>query len=159
MMLLDMMEKIYYIKEGKRYKPVSYYDSDMCHSFPEGSSIVTIAGNGSYTRYGIDPALAPMIAAGMFAKDDMIKVVREAGEARLRETTVTAEEAAAWDNLKHIMGDTRYFIQYPAAQDVVAAGLAAMQHEANKMLDHPTVKAAYEQFLMVCELTKEQEHK
>jgi hypothetical protein len=30
-----------------------------------------------------------------------------------------------------------------------------MQEEANQLMENPTVKKAYEHFLLVCELTKE----
>jgi hypothetical protein len=39
----------------------------------------------------------------------------------------------------------------------VRAGLEALQQEADKLMTNPAVKEAYNQFLFVCALTKQQE--
>jgi hypothetical protein len=42
-----------------------------------------------------------------------------------------------------------------SVQDIAEAGVQAMQQEAQQLLTNPAVKLAYEQFLLVCELTKQ----
>jgi hypothetical protein len=77
------MKKLYYLKEGRKYIPVSEYDSDLLDSFPKGTHIVMCYPGGKSTRYGIDPAYAPMIAAGRLAEADKLmqhESVRQAYE-------------------------------------------------------------------------------
>jgi hypothetical protein len=40
---------------------------------------------------------------------------------------------------------------------IAEAGVKALQQEADKLMKHESVKNAYEQFLLVCQLTKEKE--
>jgi hypothetical protein len=42
-----------------------------------------------------------------------------------------------------------------SARDHAEAGVQAMQVEADKLMTNPAVRLAYEQFLLVCELTKQ----
>jgi hypothetical protein len=43
-------------------------------------------------------------------------------------------------------------------RDCAEAGIKAMQEEADKLMKHASVQAAYEQFQLVCALTKEHDH-
>ena len=63
------MKKIFYEKVGRRYVPVSEYDSDLLDAFPKGTHIVMCYPGGQSRRYQIDPAYAPMIAAGRVAEE------------------------------------------------------------------------------------------
>ena len=63
------METIFYVKKGRRYIPHSSYSSEFCDSFPKGTHLVQTYPGGSSRRYNIDPAYAPMIAAGRVAED------------------------------------------------------------------------------------------
>jgi hypothetical protein len=47
-------------------------------------------------------------------------------------------------------------LQISSARDIAEAGLKALQAEADKLMQHESVKSAYEQFLLVCELTKKE---
>jgi hypothetical protein len=109
---------------------------------------------GRSTRYNIDPALAPMIAAGRVAEDRMSEAVRKASEMRPRRKELTHDQQRAWQQLNRAMGDDVYTIEIASARDIAEAGLKAMQAEAEQLLTNPAVKLAYEQFLLVCELTK-----
>ncbi len=46
-------------------------------------------------------------------------------------------------------------LQINSTRDIAEAGLKALEEEADKLMKHESVKRAYEQFLLVCELTKE----
>jgi hypothetical protein len=151
------MEEIFYTKKNGRYTPVTYYDSEVMNGFPEGATIVMVDSHSSTRRYRIDPAFAPLIAAGILAEDIIATAIMEGSKAELRDKAVTQEEANAWDMLRKTMGQSVYLVQFPAAQQSARAGVKAMQDEASKMLAHPTVKAAYDQFLTVWQLIKEQE--
>ena len=150
-----MTKKIYYEKVGRRYKPVTEYDSDFLDSFPKGNHLVMVYPGGSSRRYKIDPALAPMIAAGRYAEDKIFDEMRKVSEARPKQTPLTDEQRSAWQKMQKAMGEDMFYLQYASHRDIVDAGVKAMQEEANKMLEHPSVRDAYNQFLMVYQLVKE----
>lgn len=152
-----MAKKIYYEKVGRRYVPVAEYDSDFLDSFPKGNHLVMSYPGGRSTRYNIDPALAPMIAAGRFAEDKMLDVMRKASEGKPKVRPFTEKQIKAWKQLQEAMGDEMFYLQYPSNMDIVEAGVKAMQEEANKMLEHPSVRDAYNQFMVVYNLVKESE--
>lgn len=149
------MKKIYYEKVGRKYKPVLEYDNDFLDSFPKGNHLVMVYPGGASRRYNIDPALAPMIAAGRYAEDKMLEVMHTASEARPKTVPLTEKQQQAWQVMKEAYGDDIFYLTYPSHYDIVKAGINAMQDEANKMLEHPSVRDAYNQFLMVYELVKE----
>lgn len=150
-----MTKKIFYEKKGRRYVPVSEYDSDYLDSFPKGYHLVSVYPGGSSRRFRIDPAYAPMIAAGRVAEDAISSAVMKATEVQPRRKAMTQAERDAWTNLIEVWGEEARSLTRPAARDVAEAGVKAMMEEAEKLLTHPSVKRAYEQFLLVCELTKE----
>jgi hypothetical protein len=57
--------------------------------------------------------------------------------------------------LNKALGDDVYTLEIACARDIVEAGIRAMQAEAQQLLTNPAVRLAYEQFLLVCELTKQ----
>jgi hypothetical protein len=84
----------------------------------------------------------------------MSEAVRKASEMRPRRKELTVEQQQAWNRLTKAMGDEIYSIEISSAREIVEAGLKAMQQEAEQLMTNPAVKLAYEQFLLVCELTK-----
>lgn len=151
-----MTKKVYYTKVGRRYVPVAEYDSDFLDSFPKGTHIVMSYPGGRSTRYNIDPALAPMIAAGRFAENKMLDAMRKASEARPKQRPYTEKQIKAWKKLQEAMGEEMFYLQYPSNMDIVEAGIDAMQEEANKILEHPSVRDAYNQFMFVYKLVKDE---
>ena len=149
-----MTKKIYYEKRGRRYYPVMEHDYELMDAMPRGNHLIMCYPGGRSTRYNIDPALAPMIAAGRVAEDRMSEAVRRASEMRPRRKELTVEQKRAWDRLTKAMGNEVYSIKIASAREIADAGLKAMQAEADKLLTNPAVRLAYEQFLLVCELTK-----
>jgi hypothetical protein len=151
-----MTKKIYYEKRGRRYVPVMEHDYELMDAMPRGNHLIMCYPGGRSTRYNIDPALAPMIAAGRVAEDRMSEAVRKASEMRPRRKELTHDQQRAWQRLNRALGDDVYTIEIACARDIAEAGLKAMQAEAEQLLTNPAVKLAYEQFLLVCELTKKQ---
>jgi hypothetical protein len=149
-----MTKKIYYEKRGRRYYPVLENDYELHDAMPKGNHLIMCYPGGRSTRYNIEPALAPMIAAGRVAEDQISKAVRKASEMRPRRKELTVEQKRAWDCLTKAMGNEVYSIEIASAREIADAGLKAMQEEADKLLTNPAVRLAYEQFLLVCELTK-----
>lgn len=135
--------------------PVSEYDNELLDSFPKGDHLVSVYPGGSSRRFRINPALAPMIAAGRYAEDAMSSALIKASEMRPRSTPMTDEQRAAWQNLIEVFGEEARYLEWPSARDVAEIGVKAMQAEAEKLMRHESVVAAYEQFMLVCELCKE----
>lgn len=149
-----MTKKIYYEKVGRRYVPVQEYYGYPMDGLPYGNHMIMVYPGGQSTRYNIDPALAPMIAAGRVAEDKMSEAVRRASEMRPRRQPLTQKQQQAWQNLNQALGDDIYTMEVASARDIAEAGIRAMQEEAQRLMTNPAVKLAYEQFLLVCELTK-----
>ena len=150
-----MTETIFYIKKSRKYIPHSTYSPEFCDSFPKGTHLVDVYPGGSSRRFNIDPAYAPMVAAGRVAEDAMCKSIQKASELRPRQTPLTEGQRKAWKNLAKEFGDELATLNINSARDIAEAGLKALQEEADKLLTNPSVRKAYERFLFIAELTKE----
>ena len=154
------MKKIFYEKVGRRYKPVYEYDQTLMDAFPKGTHIVMCYPGGQSTRYNVDPNYAAMIAAGRVAEDAISKKMMEASEIRMqrkdRDKQLTPSQRAAWDNLVREFGDSAKQLEWASVREIAEAGVDAMQEEAIKLMQNPAVKKAWDNFTMLCELTKEQ---
>jgi hypothetical protein len=149
-----MTKKIYYEKRGRRYVPVAEYDNDLLDAFTKGTHLVQVYPGGASRRYNIDPAYAPMIAAGRVAEDAICRAISKASELRPKQTPITEAQQKAWKKLAKAFGDELCTLNGLSVRDCAEAGVQAMQEEANKLLTNPAVRNAYEQFLLVCELTR-----
>jgi hypothetical protein len=152
------MKKIYYEKVGRRYKPVLEYDSELSDSFSEGTHLVMCHPGhpgGQSRRYNINPNYAAMIAAGRVAADEISRAIHMASELKPQSTPITEGQRKAWNKLAKEFGTERFALQHGSARDLAEAGVNAMMIEADKLMTNPAVRKAYEQFLLVAELTKE----
>jgi hypothetical protein len=150
------MKKIFYEKRGRRYVPVAEYDNEYMDSFPKGSHLVLCYPGGQSRRFNINPNYAALIAAGRVAEDAMTTAIRKASEMKPQKTPITVGQKKAWEKLAKEFGDNLASLQINCAHDIAEAGLKALQEEADKLMKHESVKLAYEQFLLVCELTKKE---
>jgi hypothetical protein len=151
-----MTKKIYYEKVGRRYVPVAEYDSTYMDSLPKGSHLVMCYPGGSSRRFNIEPNYAAMIAAGRVAEDAISRAVVKASEMRPQRSPITEKQRKAWDNLAKAFGSERYYIEIPSAREIAEAGVKAMIEESDKLMEHESVRKAYEHFILMCQLTKEQ---
>jgi len=149
------MKKIYYEKIGRKYVPVAEYDNDFLDSFTKGTHLVMSYPGGSSRRYNIDPNYAALIAAGRVAEDAMSQAVRKASEMRPQRTPLTPGQSKAWKKLAKEFGDELATLNISSARDIAEAGIQALQEEADKLMKHASVREAYNQFIMICELCKE----
>jgi hypothetical protein len=157
-----MTKRIYYEKVGRRYVPVSEYDQKLIDALPKGNHMIMCYPGGSSTRYNIEPAYAPMIAAGRVAEDAVSKKLMAATEIRRNykmPKELTPGQLKAWNNLIKEFGEDARQLEWPSVRECAEAGVKAMQEEAEKLLNNPSVKKAYDHFMLVCTLTKEHEHK
>lgn len=153
------METIFYVKKGRRYIPHSTYSQEFCDSFPKGTHLVQVYPGGSSRRFNIEPAYAPMIAAGRVAEDVISKRIMDATEirrnSRNKETPLTPGQKAAWEKLVEEFGPDAKQLEWPSARECAEEAVKAMMKEADILLSNPAVRKAYEHFMLVCELTKE----
>ena len=149
------MTDTFYVKEGRRYRPVSYYDSKVMDGFGVGTHIVMVYPGGSSRRYQIDPNHAAMIAAARVAEDAISQAIVKASEMRPHRKSITEQQRKAWENLSKAFGEERYAVEIPSAREIAEAGVKAMQEEAERLMTNPMVRKAYERFLFIAELTKE----
>ena len=152
------MKKIFYEKVGRRYVPVSEYDNDLLDAFPKGNHLVMCYPGGSSRVFRIDPALAPMIAAARYAREPMHRAIDVASQMHRDEyegTVLTEEQHAAWMKFADVMGERGRYIKFNSIHDIADAGLKAMEEEAGKLLEHESVRKAYDHFMLMCKLVKE----
>jgi len=147
-----MTKKIYYEKIGRRYVPVSEYDSDHLDSFPKGSHLVVVKPGISSRRFRIDPALAPMIAAGTYAEEEIARAINMASELRPQRTPITEGQRKAWKKLAKEFGDDLAILNMGCARDLAEAGVNAMVIESYKLLQNEAVKEAYDHFMFIAKL-------
>jgi hypothetical protein len=149
------MKQIFYKKQGRRYVPVSEYDNEYLDSFPKGDHLVSVYPGGGSRRYRIDPAFAPMIAAGRYAEEAITRRIQEATELRPMNREIDEETQRKWKKfIATIPEDFRYMFTHGCARDAAEAGVKAMQEEAGKLLQNEAVRNAYDHFMLMCKLAK-----
>ena len=150
------MKKItYYIKQGRRYIPVSEYDQEFCDAFPKGDHLVQSYPGGSLRRFNIEPKLAPMIAAGRYAEESICKALMKASDLRPKRSPIPPGQKAAWEKLVEEFGPEAKALEWPSAREACERAVEAMQTEADRLMEHPAVRKAYEHFQLVCKLVNE----
>jgi t-SNARE complex subunit (syntaxin) len=153
------MKKIFYEKVGRKYVPVYEYDQTLMDAFPKGTHIVMCYPGGQSTRYNVNPNYAAMIAAGRLAEDEISKKLMEASEIRMqrkdRDRELTPKQRAAWNKLIKEFGDSASQLEWASTREIAEAGVNAMQAEAEKLMQHESVRKAYDHFQLMCELVKE----
>ena len=154
-----MSKTIFYKKVGRRYEPVYEYDQTLLDAFPKGTHIVMCYPGGQSRRYNIDPNYAAMIAAGRVAEDVISKKIMDASALRIpeRQKPLTPEPKAAWEHLASTFGQEKYALEWCSYREAAEAGVNAMMEEAEKLMINPTVRKAFERFLMIAELTRERQ--
>jgi hypothetical protein len=150
-----MTKKIYYEKVGRKYVPVSEYDSDYLDSFGKGTHLVMCYPGGSSRRFNIQPDYASLIAASRVAEDAMCRAISKASEMRPQRTPLTEGQRKAWRKLAKEFGNDLATLSLGCARDIAEAGIKALQDEAKVLYSNEAVRKAYEHFILLCELTKE----
>ena len=150
-----MAKTVFYKKEGRKYIPVKEYDPAFDNAWPYGNHLVMRYKGGEEHHFNIEPALAPMIAAGRFAEDAMTNAVVEASKLRPTRAPITEGQRKAWNKLQEEFGDELATLQIASAREIAEVGIKGMMNEANKMLEIPAVKNAYDHFMLVYKLTKD----
>jgi hypothetical protein len=98
-----------------------------------------------------------MIAAGRVAEDAISKALMRASDLRPTRAPLTKGQKTAWDNLIKEMGEEARCLQWPSAREACEEAVKAMSVEAEKLLEHPAARKAYDNFMLVCKLVQETE--
>lgn len=157
------MKEVYYKKVGRRYVPVSEYDSNLHVAMPKGKHMILSVEPGmtSY-HYNIDPAFAPVLAAAKYGEHVLSNAIVKATDLRRQQNggdkKLTEEQRKAWEHLVEVFGDDAKQLEWPSARGAAEEVINALAIEAEKMLQLPAVKHAYEQFMLVYKLTKDEQH-
>ena len=152
------MNKIFYEKVGRRYKPVYEYDQTLLDAFPKGDHLVSVYPGGSSRRFNVDPALAPMIAAGRYAEDAISQALMRASDLRPKRAPITEGQRLAWEKLVEEFGEEARCLDWPSAREACEVAVNAMCVEADKLMQHESVRKAYDHFMLMCQLVKEKEN-
>jgi hypothetical protein len=95
------MDEIYYKKQGRRYVPVSVYDSGLSSAMREGAHLVIVSPGLTSTLFGINPANAELLAAVKLYQEDIRRAVHEACQIQpgspYQASKLTPKQKAAWD--------------------------------------------------------------
>lgn len=151
------MKKVFYEKQSSRsgrikYIPVAEYDSDLQDSYPKGTHLVIVQPGCTSRKFKVDPAFAPLIAAGAYATDAMCSAMIKASELQPTKTPITIGQQKAWQKLAKEFGDGLATLQGASTHDIVEAGIKVLEKEAYKLLSNESVKNAYDEFMLVCKL-------
>lgn len=152
-----MVMTTFYKKIGRRFVEIGEYDSEWQDHLPYGDHLVSVRRGSQSRRFNIDPALAPMIAAGLYAEDAITQAIFEAQSVRPEPMKLTKRQQELVNALTTSMRqqDARWL--RPSSRDAAEAAVRALQKEANRRMRHPAVRAAYEQFLTVARLCEDEE--
>ena len=150
------MEEVYYKKVGRKYVPVSYYDSNVMDAIPAGAHLIVKRPGSTSRRYNVDPTIAPMIAAGLYAEEAITTALVHGSKLRIpnNKQPITLEQREAWQHLAKLFGDDIFPLEWPSYAEAAGAGVKALQAEAEKLLSNPGVRAAYDHFILMCKLTQ-----
>ena len=151
------MKKIFYEKVGRKYVPVYEYDQTLLDAFPKGDHLVSVYPGGSSRRFNINPNYAAMIAAGRVAEDAISQALMQASDLRPKRAPITEGQKAAWEKLVEEFGEEARCLEWPSAREACEVAVNAMQVEADKLMQHESVRKAYDHFMLMCQLVKEKE--
>lgn len=135
------------------------YDQTLLDALPKGTHLVQVYPGGSSRRFNIVPDYAAMIAAGRVAEDAISRSIQQATELRPHNTKMNEEENQRWRAFISTMPeDMRFMMTHGSVREAAEAGVHAMIAEAEKLLSIPAVKAAYEDFMLLCKLNVVKEY-
>lgn len=148
---------IYYEKVGRRYVPVREYDSTFYKSLPKGKHMMIEINPGTTSyHYNVEPAFAPVLAAARYSREVLSKAYVQQGELRPHNKQLTPEQREAWHKFLDTMKSDNEVIEWPSPAEASDNVVEILAREAEKMLTVPAVKLAYEHFMLVYKLTKEE---
>lgn len=104
-----------YRKVGKKFVPVN--DPYAYDGLSNGFWLVRISNGCTSIRQEIFPSKAPIHAAARDLEDKLVKIIREASEARPSKQPLTPAEKKDWDAFIAKHGESFSTLQYPSMQE------------------------------------------
>jgi hypothetical protein len=99
-----------------------------------------------------------MVAAGLYVREAVVDAVVKVSRLEPVKTPMTPEQIEAWHAFNAAMGDS-IGLRGTSAWTIAEAATDKMQECAADLFKNESVRAAWEQFMMVCELVKDTESK
>ena len=141
-----------YKKIGRRYVPCAEHDPEVMDSLPQGSWLVRVE-KGWVRRRRVEPNHAALAAASMAFEDRISELVRQASDMRPSQTPLTEEQRRAWRRLAQAFGEREITLFWPSAREAAEQVSKSLAEEAYKMMQNPMVRQAYDEFVMICRLS------
>jgi predicted dinucleotide-utilizing enzyme len=120
---------------------------------PIGCHLIVVNRDGTHYRYDITPEWAPLIAAGVYAEDKLSRAIMEATDMRPSRTLLTSGQIEAWDILAKELGDEKHALTWPSAKEASEKAIQALIAESEKLMYNPTIKKAYDNFMLTVNLS------
>jgi DNA mismatch repair ATPase MutS len=114
--LLNANERsVYYKKVGKKYVQVN--DPWAYDGLGEGFWLVQVRPGSTSIRHQVYPASSALTAAVRLKEDELIKIIREASEARPRTREISEEALRDWKKFIKKHGEEFNNLEYPSLQE------------------------------------------
>jgi hypothetical protein len=150
------MEKtVFYKKQGRQYVAIGEYDPEFQQRMPYGSHLIVARKGCQTTKYNVEPAFVPAIAAGIYALDAITSKIYQAGELRSVNPLTEQQQKAYkkfYDTLDPV---SSHHLTYGSAREAADAGVNELINQIQHLLQNPAVKTAYEHFMLMCKLATE----
>jgi hypothetical protein len=113
--IYDKMNQIRYKKVGRKY--VQDNDIWAYDGLREGWWLVKVAPGSTSIRQQVYPSRSEISAATRDKEDELIKIIREASEARPPKRPLTPEALADWQAFIAKHGEQFNTLEYPSMQE------------------------------------------
>jgi hypothetical protein len=155
-----MSEITYYVKEGRKYVPIKYYDETIMRAIPMGATLIVKESNSKMTRFNVEPKYAPYLAATIAIESKISTSLVRASESRPHSThskSLTEDAQKDWETFIKKYGEQFRYIEYPSAQEVVGTMFKELTKKVMVAHKNPAVLEAWNhyQFVMALALDKQ----
>jgi hypothetical protein len=142
----------YYVKRGRKYQPVSQYESGLLESLSSGTYLVNVKLGCRSVRHTVDSKLdLALLATAHSLRDHLSTKLMTAQEAQpSRPLSPRAQEL--WRQLQEESGDQRFMIQYPSAAQVVDEFMLELTEQTQKKLAVAAVRESWQEFCTLVDL-------
>jgi hypothetical protein len=113
--IYEKMNQIRYKKVGRKY--VQDNDPWAYDGLREGWWLVKVAPGSTSIRQQVYPNKAELDAAAKDKEDELVKIIREASEAKPAKIPISAEALADWQAFIAKHGDEFTSLQFPSFQE------------------------------------------
>jgi hypothetical protein len=148
-----MSEITYYIKDGRKYVPIKYYDDACMNSVKEGCTLIVKDKGSKMIRSDVDPAYAPYLAASLSIQCKIATTLVRASESRPHKKDLSEEERTDWEEFMKKHGESFRYLEYPSGYEIVETMLKELGTRLVKAHENPAVNEAWEHYKFMVGLT------